>query len=71
MIVCGAFGSNRDISSEDLSLQEGSINYLRTCIDYAKILGSPSVIGPMYSATGKARLLSKEEKKKRWNLAVC
>jgi D-psicose/D-tagatose/L-ribulose 3-epimerase len=69
-IVCGAFGPNRDISSNEQTVQQKGKEYIKTCIDYAEILGSPSVIGPMYSATGKARLLSQEEKKKQWDLAV-
>jgi D-psicose/D-tagatose/L-ribulose 3-epimerase len=70
VILCGAFGPNRDISSDDQKIQSEGIDYLKICIDYAEIIGSPTVIGPMYSATGKTRLLSEEEKKKQWDLAV-
>lgn len=69
-IVCGAFGPMRDISSKDESIQENGISYLKTCVDYAKIIGSPIVVGPMYSATGKARLLSPKKKAEQWNLGV-
>ncbi len=69
-IVCGAFGPERDVSSEDENIQKKGIEYIKTCIDYAEIIGSPVVVGPMYSATGKARLLSRDEKSKQWNLGI-
>jgi D-psicose/D-tagatose/L-ribulose 3-epimerase len=66
--VCGAFGPDRDVSHEDPEMRERGIDYLRTCIDIAVAVGSPHVVGPMYSATGKARLLPDEEREqqRRW-----
>jgi len=69
-LVCGAFGPNRDISSEDSSIRKIGVEYIKTCIDYAYVLGSPIVSGPMYSATGKARLLTEKEKAMQWAWAV-
>lgn len=69
-LVCGAFGPNRDISSENKEIREQGIGYLKACIEIALILGSPLVSGPMYSTTGKTRLLSPEDKKQQWNWAV-
>jgi D-psicose/D-tagatose/L-ribulose 3-epimerase len=69
-LVCGAFGPNRDISSDDESVRQQGVDYIKTCIDIAVQLGSPLVSGPMYSATGKTRLLSPEDKQKQWNLAA-
>ncbi|MFP7442908.1 sugar phosphate isomerase/epimerase family protein [Bacillus infantis] len=69
-LVCGAFGPHRDISSDDRAVREQGVEYIKTCIDIAAELGSPLVSGPMYSATGKTRLLSPEEKKNQWNLAA-
>ena len=57
IIVCGAFGPDRDISSDDEAVRKSGASYLRQCIDFARALKSPTVIGPMYSATGKTRLL--------------
>ena len=70
VIICGAFGPKRDVSSKDESIQENGINYIKICVDYAKVVGSPVVVGPMYSATGKASLLSPKEKAEQWNLGV-
>jgi D-psicose/D-tagatose/L-ribulose 3-epimerase len=66
--VCGAFGPDRDVSHEDPGMRRLGIDYLRACIDIAVQAGSPHVIGPMYSATGKARLLpaGEREQQRRW-----
>ncbi|MED4226212.1 sugar phosphate isomerase/epimerase family protein [Neobacillus cucumis] len=69
-LVCGAFGPNRDISSEDAAIREQGVEYIKTCIDIAAELGSPLVSGPMFSATGKTRLLTPEEKKQQWAWAA-
>ncbi|HEU4656351.1 MAG TPA: sugar phosphate isomerase/epimerase [Capillimicrobium sp.] len=68
--VCGAFGPDRDVSHEDPEVRRGAIGYLKTCIDLAADVGAPNVSGPMYSATGKARLLSPEERAQQWGWAV-
>lgn len=69
-LVCGAFGPNRDISSDDPAIRQQGVDYIKTCIDIAAELGSPLVSGPMYSATGKTRLLSPEDRKEQWDLAA-
>jgi D-psicose/D-tagatose/L-ribulose 3-epimerase len=68
--ICGAFGPDRDASSEDRNIRANTVNYLKVCIDAARELGSPFVAGPMYSATGKTRLLSPDERAKQWSLAI-
>ena len=68
--ICGAFGPNRDVSHEDEKIRELGIAYLNTCVDFAAEVGSTYVSGPMYSATGKARLLSPVERKQQFNWAV-
>jgi D-psicose/D-tagatose/L-ribulose 3-epimerase len=68
--ICGAFGEQRDISSEKKEYREEGLRYIRTLIDYAKIVGSPYVAGPMYAATGKARLATAEEKARQRSYAV-
>lgn len=55
--VCGAFGPDRDISSEDPQVRERAARYLTACVDFAQRVGSPHVAGPMYATTGVARLL--------------
>lgn len=69
-IVCGAFGPTRDFTHEDLAIQENALNYIETCLELCLAWGAEFVAGPMYAATGKARLLPPEEKKREWELSV-
>ena len=63
--ICGAFGPDRDVSHEDPQKRRQGIDYLKLCVDIAQAVGSPHVAGPMYSATGKARLLSPGERQQQ------
>ncbi|WP_268033969.1 sugar phosphate isomerase/epimerase family protein [Algoriphagus sp. PAP.12] len=69
-IICGAFGPTRDLTNEDPKFHQTCFDYLDRCFDIAAQLGAGFVAGPMYSAVGKARLVSPEQKKVEWNLAV-
>jgi D-psicose/D-tagatose/L-ribulose 3-epimerase len=69
-LVCGAFGPDRDASSDDPTVRGQAVDYIKKCIDFARDLKSPVVAGPMYSAVGKTRLLSKDERGKQWELAI-
>lgn len=69
-IICGAFGPTRDPTHEDESFRQNSLNYIQNCLDVALALGGEFVAGPMYSAVGKARLVSPEQKSTEWNRAV-
>ena len=69
-LVCGAFGPNRDVSSDDEDIRKQGVAYLKICVDIAVALGSPIVSGPMYAATGKTRLLSAAEREQQWSWAV-
>jgi D-psicose/D-tagatose/L-ribulose 3-epimerase len=66
--VCGAFGPHRDVSHENPARRRLGIDYLVSCIDLAAAVGAPDVIGPMYSATGKTRLLpdAEREQQRTW-----
>ncbi len=63
--VCGAFGPDRDVSHEDPARRRLGIDYLKSCIDLAAAVSASNVIGPMYSATGKTRLLSSREREQQ------
>ncbi|SHN35184.1 D-psicose/D-tagatose/L-ribulose 3-epimerase [Cyclobacterium lianum] len=69
-IICGAFGPGRDLTHEDPSFHQTSFDYIRQCLDISAELGASFVAGPMYSAVGKARLVSPEQKKVEWDRAV-
>jgi D-psicose/D-tagatose/L-ribulose 3-epimerase len=68
--VCGAFGPDRDLSSDDASICEKGVDYVKRCADIAHELGADIVVGPMYSAVGKTRMLSPEERKAQRSLAA-
>ena len=70
LLVCGAFGPDRDVSHEDPSRRQSGVDYLRQCIDFAAEVGSPLVSGPMYATTGQARLLEPAERQAQWQRAV-
>jgi D-psicose/D-tagatose/L-ribulose 3-epimerase len=70
LIVCGAFGPDRNLASDDESLRQNSSHYLRALIDMAVAVGSPIVAGPMYSSVGKARLPSEDARAAEWQRAV-
>jgi D-psicose/D-tagatose/L-ribulose 3-epimerase len=58
--ICAVIGPGRDllVSGE---ADEG-IRYLRSCIDVAQTLGSPTVAGPFYSAVGRCWRSTPEER---------
>lgn len=62
--ISGAFGADRDISSENADIRKNGVEYITDCIRIAKDMGSPIFGGPVYSAVGKTRFISEEQKKK-------
>ncbi len=60
--ISGAFGPDRDISSTDASIRANGLQYIIDCIKIAKDMGSPIFTGPVYSAVGKTRIVSPEQK---------
>ena len=49
--VCAVIGGGRDLLLDEE--REAGITYLRACIEMAEQLGSPTVVGPLYSAVGR------------------
>ena len=69
-IVCGAFGSDRNICSDDSKIRENAKSYIRWLIDGAAELGSETICGPMYSSVGKDHKEKPEDRIAEWKLAV-
>jgi D-psicose/D-tagatose/L-ribulose 3-epimerase len=69
-VICGAFGPDRDLTHEDGSVRENSLNYITKAVQICKDSGVKTLAGPMYSAVGKRRHVPPEQKKKEWDLAV-
>jgi D-psicose/D-tagatose/L-ribulose 3-epimerase len=70
VLVCGAFGPDRDISHEDEQRRRGGTGYLRHCVDFAAAVGSTLVSGPMYAPTGQARSLDAGARAAQWARAT-
>ncbi|CAM4215233.1 sugar phosphate isomerase/epimerase [Zobellia roscoffensis] len=68
--VCGAFGPTKDFTADDAALHSNSFNYIANCFELCAVLGTNFFAGPMYSAVGKARMVSEEQRKIEWNRAV-
>ncbi|MBV8473182.1 MAG: sugar phosphate isomerase/epimerase [Hyphomicrobiales bacterium] len=69
-LVCGAFGPDRDMSSEDAAVRANAADYLKTCIDIAHALESPTVSGPMYAGVGNTKMRDASERRAQWDRAV-
>lgn len=70
VIVCGAFGPTRDLTNDDPAVHETCFQYIVQCLDFCNVWGAKFLAGPMYSAVGKARMVSPEQRKKEWDRAV-
>ena len=69
-VICGAFNASRDLTHDDPSYHQVSFEYIQSCLDICRDLGAGFLCGPMYSAVGKARPISSEQKKIEWERAV-
>ncbi len=69
-VICGAFGPTRDLTNEDPAVHQNCFDYIEQCFDICEAVGGKFLAGPMYSAVGKARLVSAEQRKREWDLAV-
>ncbi len=68
--VCGVFGPTKDLTSDDVSLHKNCFQYIEKCFEIGSYLEVDFLAGPMYSAVGKARMVSEEQRKFEWDLAV-
>ncbi len=65
--ISGAFGANRDLSSDDPAIRQNGVDYIVDCLQLAADMASPIFTGPIYSAVGKTRLVSAERKQQERN----
>jgi D-psicose/D-tagatose/L-ribulose 3-epimerase len=69
-VVCGAFGPGRDLTHEDAAVHQQCFDYLDDLMEFCTEWDTGFIAGPMYSAVGKARMVSPEQRKKEWERAV-
>ena len=67
--VCACMGPDRDLRGTPKQQKIG-LKYIKKLIDQMVVLDCPSVIGPVYSATGRADAVPKDEYKKQWKTVV-
>lgn len=70
VFVCGAFGPGRDLTSANTAVRRSTLDYIRTCLDFAAEVGAPMLCGPLYAEVGKRRQLPESARQAEWNLAV-
>jgi D-psicose/D-tagatose/L-ribulose 3-epimerase len=68
--ICGAFGLTRDFTHEDVAVHKNCFSYIEACLEMCVELDAGFLAGPMYSAVGKARMVTSEQRKVEWELAV-
>jgi len=67
--VCACMGPDRDLRGTPEQQQTG-LAYMQTLLDQMVILGCPSLIGPVYSAVGRADAVPEKEYKQQWKTVV-
>jgi len=63
--VCACFPPNRDLRGT-LSQQRETVRYMKRLVDIAGVLGTDIVMGPLYSATGRADAVPATEYQRQW-----
>jgi D-psicose/D-tagatose/L-ribulose 3-epimerase len=67
--VCACMGPDRDLRGTPEQQQTG-LDYMMKLIDQMVELGCPSLIGPVYSAVGRADAVPEDEYKQQWQTVV-
>lgn len=65
--ISGAFGPDRDLSSDNAAIRKQALGYIIDCTRIAQQMGSPVFTGPLYAAVGKTRIVSPEQKAQERN----
>ncbi len=63
--VCAAMGPDRDLRGTPKQQRTG-LAYMKALLDQMVVLDCPSLIGPVYSAVGRADAVPAREYKKQW-----
>ncbi len=67
--VCACFPPSRDLRGSPTQ-RRATVRYMKALIDFAEVLGTPRIIGPLYSAVGRADAVAPAEKKRQWKTVV-
>ena len=67
--LCGAYGPGRDLRGTRAE-QEACLDYVHHMIDAAGVLGARTLVGPIYSAVGRAEFVPERERRAQWKLVA-
>ena len=67
--ICACMGPDRDLRGKP-SDQRTGLNYMTKLIDQMVVLDCPALIGPVYSAVGRADAVPPDQYKKQWKTVV-
>jgi D-psicose/D-tagatose/L-ribulose 3-epimerase len=67
--VCACMGPDRDLRG-NAQQQKTGLKYMTALLDQMVVLGCPSLIGPVYSAVGRADAVPSEEYRRQWRTVV-
>jgi D-psicose/D-tagatose/L-ribulose 3-epimerase len=67
--VCACMGPDRDLRGTSANQRTGR-TYLKAIIDQAAALGGATVVGPVYSAVGRADAVERAEYARQWKTVV-
>lgn len=67
--ICACLGPDRDLRGTP-EQQKNAMDYMKACLDDAVVLDCPRLIGPVYSAVGRADAVPPAEYKAQWKTVV-
>jgi D-psicose/D-tagatose/L-ribulose 3-epimerase len=67
--VCAALGPGRDLRGSK-SDQNTGMDYMKGLLDMMPEFGAPVLVGPLYSAVGRAEPRDNDEYKRQWDMVV-
>jgi D-psicose/D-tagatose/L-ribulose 3-epimerase len=67
--VCACLGPDRDLRGTPAA-QQNSLDYMKKLLDQMVVLDCPSLIGPVYSAVGRAEAVPPAEYQRQWKTVV-
>jgi len=70
LYITGVFGRDRDLTHENASCRRASLDYIAQVLNICEQLGVRILSGPAYSAVGKRRKISDDQRRREWELAV-
>jgi D-psicose/D-tagatose/L-ribulose 3-epimerase len=68
--TCVAMGPDRDLIHPDPAIRQNGADYIRQAIDVSQALGSPNLVGPIYSAVGRTWQATPEERARDLDILV-